>query len=218
MVEYLLYWSETKCHHDTCIASMAAAIDERRVDQTSGFARRVGVRVNTGSKKIQISYSLSLFSKTYKEIEEFGVIQKQAENIYGDVITYSDFIEFEPIFSSWYLGSPISLSYIFSNKSKNSKLNAFVELGVIPSLYLGTQVKEKYGDVKTNTFEKKERSNLVTSFAAGFSYDLNEKFSFVCRPSFRIDIFEVFSDWPNPFFEYGMEIGIRRRIYKWWKS
>jgi len=115
----------------------------------------------------------------------------------------------------WFIEIPLVGRFEFSDR----KIAPFLELGVAPSVYittrgqtvtdLGTSV-DFYDQVDAYDFN---RFHLVGIFSVGVNFTVSEKIQLFGQPTFRYHLTQLL-DVPieEHLFNYGIEIGVRRKL------
>jgi len=122
--------------------------------------------------------------------------------------------EIQLIDDYWFIELPIGARIRLNNK----KLNPFFEFGVSPSIYLTTKTKI-ITDIDTSTkFNKNSQDEfnkiqMVGFISLGMNYYLNENIQIFGQPIIRYHLTKMADALINEnLFNYGIEIGIRKRI------
>lgn len=179
--------------------------------QNSSFAHQFGVRYNSRVyENLFVGFGFTFFSNTY------GISVLETPSVFSNPsgtfsIDESMYVNGKHAF--WYFGLPGILSIHLPNKKNHSKLNVFLELGLIPSMHLVTQKIENLDERENQSFIKSEvvRAAQVNALlSTNFSYNFDKDFSLLLRPSFRYDLHGFLNtSSKNHYYNIGLELGLR---------
>ena len=122
--------------------------------------------------------------------------------------------EIQFVYDYWFAEIPIAGRFEMNRK----KISPFFELGISPSIYLIQRTKT-ITDIKTetqfqnNNIDGFKKVHIVGFISFGVNYTINDKFQLFGQPIFRYHLTELV-DAPivEHLFNYGIEIGIRRKL------
>ena len=196
---------------------IAVGMMENRDDKETGKINwRLGFNYNLRlSNKIFLKTGLRLASVGYKGEKKTGLRWGSEHDGMGGWIPDPNLPhEIQLVHDYWFTEIPIA-GRIEINKKK---LSPFFELGVSPSIYMTTRTKT-ITDIGTDSeFQNGDVHNfnklhVVGFLSFGMNYSLNDKFQIFGQPVFRYHLTKL-ADAPigEYLFNYGLEIGIRKKI------
>ena len=192
-------------------------IMENQDNKESGKSNwRIGFNYNRKvANKIFLKTGIRLMSIGYKGEQKTGLRWGSEHNGMGEWIPDPNLAhEIQLIDDYWFFEIPMAGRFEFSEK----KLRLFLETGVSPSIYLTTR-RKSITDIGTNVeFQNNNTHNfnkfhLVGNLSFGISYSIDENLQIIGQPIFRYHLTKL-EEVPirEYLFNYGVEIGIRRRI------
>lgn len=192
-------------------------IMENRDDKESGrFNWRFGFNYNLRlSNKIFLKTGLRLASVGYKGKKKTGLRWGSEHDGMGGWIPDPNLPhEIQLVYDYWFTEIPIAGRFEINQK----KLTPFFELGISPSIYMTTRIKSITDIGADSEFQNGDVQNfnkfhVVGFISFGLNYALNDKFQIFGQPTFRYHITKLVDAPINEhLFNYGVEIGIRKKI------
>ncbi len=207
-IEYS-YRNLTTSSNDATVLATLKNLDDK---ESGKFNWRIGFNYNRRlTNRLFLRTGLRLASVGYKGEKITGLHWGSEENGTTDPSLPH---EIQVVADYWFAEIPIVGRFELNEK----KLAPFFELGISPSIYLTTRTKEitdigtdaKFRNNDANNFNK---VHIVGFLSFGINYSINERFQFFGQPSIRYH-FTKLADKPieEYLFNYGIEIGIRKRI------
>lgn len=156
------------------------------------------------------------FSSLGYKTKELDLLWPSQHDGNGGVIIDPDLTE-TAHFNYNYLFFEVPIAYRYEFKNKN-KLSPFIELGIIPSLYISTKTKlvtESTTEIEysDNTNINFNRLHLAGRASLGFNYDISEKLQLFSQLLMRYHLSPIGDAIINEYlYNMGLGIGIRRKI------
>jgi hypothetical protein len=197
--------------------SIIEIFESREEQETGKLNWRAGFNYNKKlAKKLYLKSGLRLASVGYKDEKRTGLTwPSEHDGMGGWTPDPNLYHESQLVHDYWFIELPIAGRFEFSDK----KFSPFIEIGVSPSMYLTTRVSSITDIGTDNSFEKNELStfnkmHLVGNFSIGFNYLLTEQLQFFGQPIIRYHLTKLYDDAliESHLFNYGMEVGIRRKL------
>lgn len=190
-------------------------LENRDLKESGKFNWRMGVNYNRKLiSKLFLKTGLRLASIGYKGEKRTGIRWPSENNGGIWVLDPSLPHEIQVVDNYWFLEIPVAARIEFSEK----KWNPFFELGLAPSVYLTTKTKT-ITDIDTsinflkNNHPGFNKVQLAGFVSMGLNYTLNEKLQLFGQPIIRYHLTKlVNAPIKENLFNYGMEIGIRKKL------
>lgn len=197
-------------------ASSLGVIERRNSVESGKSNWRFGLNYNHKlSNKIFLKSGIRLISIGYKGEKQTDLRwPSEIDPNFGWVLDPTLPHEIQLTYDYWFIELPFATRF----EVNNNKLSPFVEIGISPSLYLTTRIKE-LTDIGTETkFQTSDQTNFNEIHAVGFisiglNYLITEIYQIFFQPTFRYHFTELFdTSISENLYNYGVEIGIRRKI------
>lgn len=191
-------------------------LESREEEEEGKLNWRFGFHYN---KRLSTSFflkaGLRLSSVGYERVREDTLRWGTQHNGMGGFEPGPDsFREIRLISDYWFLEVPIAGRFEFNQ----NKWAPFLELGIAPSIYLTERSKLESNQDPVISFQDNTAVNfnqlhVIGFISVGMHYTLNGQYQFFGQPTLRYH-FTPLADGPikEYLFNYGLEIGVRRRI------
>jgi hypothetical protein len=192
-------------------------LESRNARELAKLNWRAGFNYNRRlSNRFHLKTGIRLASVGHKDKKQTG-LRYASEFVAPGVWVPDPSLPHEVQFISdyWFIEIPLAGRFEFSDK----KIAPFLELSVAPSVYITTRNKtitdlwtsvDFYDQADSYDFN---RFHLVGIFSVGVNFTVSEKIQLFGQPTFRYHLTQL-ADAPieEHLFNYGIEIGLRRKI------
>ena len=191
-------------------------LESRDNEESGKFNWRIGFNYNRRlTNKLFLRTGLRLASVGYKGEKRTGLRWGSEYDGMGGWVPDPNLPhEIQLIYDYWFAEIPIAGRFELNEK----KLAQFFELGISPSIYLTTRTKSATdigtdAEFQNDAIHDFNKVHIVGFVSFGLNYSINEKYQFFGQPILRYH-FTKLADRPiaEYLFNYGIEIGIRRKI------